>query len=100
VVQLVNYHRPLTVHCGKLLTVHQQTTMSTSNPKVSAYIPRSLFEKFTEFYQERELSMSQGVTAILTEYFRSPAEEKPDPLKAELEQLSSRVETIEQQLGM
>jgi hypothetical protein len=43
--------------------------MPTTNPKVSAYIPQHLFDRFKSFYEERRLSMSQAVAVIFAEYF-------------------------------
>lgn len=43
--------------------------MPTDNPKISAYVPQLIFDKFKQFQEERELSMSQTVIVILSEYF-------------------------------
>jgi hypothetical protein len=43
--------------------------MGTENPKVSAYVPQALKDRLKEFREERSLSESQAVTAILAEYF-------------------------------
>lgn len=43
--------------------------MSTTNPKVSAYIPQHIFDRFQSFYQEKGISMSQAVAVIFAEYF-------------------------------
>lgn len=43
--------------------------MGTDNPKVSAYVPQAIKDRLKEFREERSLSESQAVTAILAEYF-------------------------------
>ena len=43
--------------------------MSTSNPKVSAYIPQHIYDSFKSFYEQRGISMSQAVAVIFAEYF-------------------------------
>ncbi|MGB3203763.1 MAG: hypothetical protein WBB28_02105 [Crinalium sp.] len=48
--------------------------MPTEKPKLSAYLPAPLYERFQEFYSERDLSMSSGATVILSEYFGLPVE--------------------------
>lgn len=48
--------------------------MPTDNPKVSAYVPQALKDRLTQFRQERELSESQAVIAILAEYFQMKEE--------------------------
>lgn len=48
--------------------------MPTDNPKVSAYVPQALKDRLTQFRQEKELSESQAVIAILAEYFQMKEE--------------------------
>lgn len=43
--------------------------MPTNNPKISAYVPPSVFDRFKQFQEERDLSMSQAAIVILSEYF-------------------------------
>ena len=43
--------------------------MPTENPKVSGYIPQSVYDQLIKFKAERGLSVSQAVTTILEEYF-------------------------------
>lgn len=43
--------------------------MPTNNPKISAYVPQAVYDRFKEFQQKQELSMSQAVIVIFTEYF-------------------------------
>jgi hypothetical protein len=44
--------------------------MPSDNPKVSAYIPQHLFDRFKSFFKERDISMSQAVGVIFAEYFQ------------------------------
>ena len=43
--------------------------MPTKNPKISAYVPQEIYDKFKAFQGERNLKMSQAVAVILAEYF-------------------------------
>ena len=43
--------------------------MPTDNPKISGYVPQQLYDRFKEYQQENDLSMSQAVILILAEYF-------------------------------
>jgi hypothetical protein len=43
--------------------------MPTTNPKVSAYIPQHIFDRFQSFYKDKNISMSQAVAVIFAEYF-------------------------------
>lgn len=43
--------------------------MGTKNPKISAYVPQEVFDRFQEFQKERGFSMSKAVTAIFCDYF-------------------------------
>lgn len=43
--------------------------MPTENPKISAYVPQAVFDRFIQFKEERGLSMSQSVIEILVDYF-------------------------------
>lgn len=44
--------------------------MPTENPKVSAYVPQTIYNHLLEFKAARSLSISQSVIAILEEYFK------------------------------
>jgi len=44
--------------------------MPTANPKISAYVPPHIFDRFRKFQEECKLSMSQAVAVILSEYFQ------------------------------
>ncbi len=43
--------------------------MPTENPKISAYVPQVLYDRFKQFQEERGLSMSQAAIELLAEYF-------------------------------
>ena len=43
--------------------------MPTENPKISGYVPQSIYNRFKQFQEEQKLPMSQVVTLILAEYF-------------------------------
>lgn len=44
--------------------------MPTKNPKISAYVPHVVYDRFQQFQEERNISsMSQAVIELLVEYF-------------------------------
>jgi len=43
--------------------------MPTENPKISAYVPQVIYDRFKEFKEERNLSFSQAATEVFAEYF-------------------------------
>lgn len=43
--------------------------MPTENPKISAYVPQVVYDRFREYQQERGLSMSQAAIEIFAHYF-------------------------------
>ncbi|MBD2365411.1 hypothetical protein H6G36_30540 [Anabaena minutissima FACHB-250] len=43
--------------------------MPTENPKISAYVPQVVYDRFKQFQEERGLSMSQATIELLVEYF-------------------------------
>lgn len=45
--------------------------MPTENPKISAYVPQHIYDRFKVYQEEQGLSMSQAVTSILVGYFGS-----------------------------
>lgn len=74
--------------------------MPTDNPKVSAYVPQALKDRLTEFRHEQgNISESQAVIIILSEYFGIPTNVNSAPegvtvgcvTPARLEQLESQV---------
>jgi hypothetical protein len=43
--------------------------MPTENPKISAYVPQVVYDRFKQFQEERGLSMSQAAIEVFAEYF-------------------------------
>lgn len=43
--------------------------MPTENPKISAYVPQVIYDRFKEFKEERNLSFSQAATEVFAQYF-------------------------------
>jgi len=43
--------------------------MPTENPKISAYVPQIIYDRFKQFQEERSLSMSQAAIELFAEYF-------------------------------
>jgi len=74
--------------------------MPTSNPKVSAYVPQHIFDKFKAFYKERELSMSQAVIEVFAHYFglnlEEPTQEYTGGLPGKLLQVEKSLEELKE----
>ena len=43
--------------------------MPTDNPKISGYVPQQIYDRFKEYQQKNQLTMSQAVIVIFAEYF-------------------------------
>ncbi len=43
--------------------------MPSDNPKISAYVPQSVYDCFKDFQKKQKLSMSQATIVIMSEYF-------------------------------
>ncbi len=43
--------------------------MPTENPKISAYVPQAVYDRFKQFQEEHKLSMSQAAIEIFAAYF-------------------------------
>lgn len=71
--------------------------MPTNNPKISAYVPQHIFDRFKDFYEERQISMSQAVAVILSEYFGLDEQVNHDS-KLPSGLLTDRLTTVEQKL--
>ena len=69
--------------------------MPTENPKISAYVPQVVYDRFKQYQEERQLSMSQAVTEILAHCFELNLE---FPKKEFTSELPSRLIEIEQSL--
>jgi len=71
--------------------------MATDNPKISAYVPKAVYDRFIQFKEESNLSMSQAVIKILSEYFSiSIGSDIPNEFTSSL---PSRLESLEFQLN-
>jgi len=44
-------------------------SMATNNPKISAYVPQAVYDRFEQFRKESGLSMSQSAIVIFAKYF-------------------------------
>ncbi len=42
--------------------------MATENPKISSYVPKTIYDAFKKFQKAQKLSMSQAIIVILAEY--------------------------------
>jgi len=80
--------------------------MPTTNPKISAYVPQVVYDRFEEFYRNSKLSMSQAATLILAERFgfeeiikKITKDTTVDiSVLEEIKELKSRLEIVEEQL--
>lgn len=70
--------------------------MPTNNPKISAYVPQPIFDRFKKFYEERQLSMSQAIAVILSEYFEIDEQVNHDRLPSGL--LTDRLTALEEKV--
>lgn len=79
--------------------------MPTNNPKISLYVPQIIYDRFKQFQQERNLSMSHAGIAILAEYFGLQEETKKvavggvtlealEEIRQELKELRKEVEHL------
>lgn len=69
--------------------------MPTENPKISAYVPQVVYDRFKQYQEERQLSMSQAAIEIFTHYFELNLEFSKKEFTSEL---PSRLTEIEQSL--
>lgn len=82
--------------------------MPTDNPKISLYVPQQIYDRFKEFQEEQNLSMSQAGIVILAEYFGLEETIKEitegttigGVTLAEFRQLKQRVGTLENQVSL
>lgn len=71
--------------------------MVTKNPKISAYVPQIINERFEEFKKERNIaSSSQAIAEILAEYFGISLAD--NSIKCTTGSLFGRLEQLEQSL--
>jgi hypothetical protein len=52
-----------------LLGSSTSINMSTEKAKVSAYLPKHIWDSFESFYKQHDISMSQAVAIVFAEYF-------------------------------
>jgi hypothetical protein len=74
--------------------------MPTENPKISAYVPQSVYDAFNHFKGERSLSMSQAAIVIFAEYFgidlsKENSQEITDSLPSKLLVVQNKLELLE-----
>lgn len=69
--------------------------MPTENPKISAYVPQAVYDRFKEYQKERGLSMSQAAIEIFAHYFGLKLEA---PTKEFTGELPGKLLKIEQSL--
>lgn len=82
--------------------------MPTDNPKISLYVPQKIYDRFKEFQEKQDLSMSQAGIVILAEYFgiEETIKEITEGTTiggitlAEFEQLKERIEILEDQVSL
>jgi hypothetical protein len=72
--------------------------MPTENPKISAYVPQALFDRFKRFQEERGLTMSQATIALMSEYFGLEQTVKGSSLATVGGITLERIEMIESEL--
>jgi hypothetical protein len=75
--------------------------MATENPKISAYVPQVVYERFKQYQEERQLSMSQAVAQLITEHFgidlsKGIAEQSTSELPSRLERVEQDLEDLKQ----
>ena len=71
--------------------------MSTKNPKISAYVPQIIYDRFVAFHKDKGKSMSESATIIFAEYFQIDLtkEEQPDTTS----ELPSKISDLEFQVA-
>jgi hypothetical protein len=71
--------------------------MPTENPKISAYVPQVVYDRFMRFKEEHDLSMSQAAIEIFAAYFGINL--NPTVFNEFTSELQSRLETLEKALA-
>jgi hypothetical protein len=71
--------------------------MPTENPKISAYVPQVVYDRFKQFQEERKLSMSQAATELIVQYFGINLKEESTAQSTS--SLHDRIAQIEYELG-
>lgn len=70
--------------------------MPTDNKKIGAYLPDIVFDRFTQFQKEHNLSASKAVIQIFTDYFGINL--NPSISNESISELQSRVLNLEKEL--
>jgi hypothetical protein len=70
--------------------------MSTDNKKISAYVPDVIYDRFVQFKDERDISMSQAAIEIFAAYFGINL--NPTISNESTGELLGRVDTLEKEL--
>lgn len=65
--------------------------MATKNPKISAYVPPVIYKKLKQFQNKEEITMSQAIVVILSEYFALKQEEKEAGVLERLKRVESEI---------
>lgn len=71
--------------------------MPTDNKKISAYVPDVIYDRFIQFQEEHELSMSKAAIEIFAAYFGINL--NPTISNETTSELQSRVEVLEKELA-
>jgi hypothetical protein len=71
--------------------------MPTENPKISAYVPQVVYDRFIQFKEEHNLSMSQAAIEIFAAYFGINL--NPTISSESTGELQSRVKILEKALA-
>jgi len=83
--------------------------MATEHPKVTAYIPKEILKALDDWKQEKDMTRSSAIVAILADYLQVPYPVHSigtvpmatvlSTVLNELDQLKERVAVLEQELG-
>jgi hypothetical protein len=72
--------------------------MPTENPKISAYVPKVVYDRFKKFQEDRQLSMSQAAIELFADHFgidlSTSAFKTTGGLQSRLESLVNEVEEL------
>jgi hypothetical protein len=71
--------------------------MPTENPKISAYVPQLVYDRFKQFQEEHNLSMSQAAIEIFAAYFGINL--NPTVSSESIGELQSRLGSLEKALA-
>lgn len=74
--------------------------MPTNNPKISAYVPQYVFDRFKQYEKEQGLSMSQAVAGILIRYFELTPARRPAAPPAIPAEVVERIASLERKVEL